>query len=53
MPIMEAESNPANVAPSSALKPYLASKCLWLGAIPPIPPICIPTEAKLANPHNT
>ncbi len=47
-----AESKEAIEPPKSALKPNSDNVLRWPGANEPIPPICIPIEAKLANPHN-
>ena len=49
---MVAESNDANVPANNAFKPNSDKSFLLEGAKEPIPPICIPIEAKLANPHS-
>ena len=49
---MVADNSDASVPPINALKPNLDRFFLCPGANDPIPPICIPIEAKLANPHS-
>ncbi len=51
MPAIVAERYEANVPHSKALIPNLARSTRRVGAISPIPPICIPTELKLAKPQ--
>ena len=47
---MVADIREARVPASRARMPNFERSTLWLGAREPIPPICIPIEAKLANP---
>ena len=48
---MTAVNKDANVPAISAKIPNLDKSLVRLGAKAPIPPICIPMDAKLANPH--
>ena|SRR5690606_17389783 len=52
IPAMVAESSDAIVPPINALNPNCESVFRCAGAIEPIPPICIPIDAKLANPQS-
>ena len=52
MPTITAVNKEANVPPIKANMPNRDKSPLLLGASDPIPPICIPIEAKLAKPHN-
>ena len=49
---MVAESKEAIDPPSTARMPNSESVLRCPGANDPIPPICMPMEAKFANPHN-
>jgi hypothetical protein len=51
IPIMVAESSEANVPAQSARNPSFESKVRFSGTSEPMPPICIPMDAKFANPH--
>jgi hypothetical protein len=51
IPAMVAVSSAAQVPPISALIPKAAKVLRCPGARTPIPPICIPIEAKFANPQ--
>jgi hypothetical protein len=51
MPTITAVNKEANVPPIKANMPNRDKSPLLLGASDPIPPICIPIEAKLAKPH--
>ena len=53
LPIIDAESREANVPANRARRPNCDSNTRLPGANEPIPPICMPMLAKLANPHNT
>ena len=48
---MQAVIKDANAPPIIALKTSSEISFFRSGAIPPIPPNCIPIEPKLANPH--
>ena len=48
---MTAVNSEANVPAIRAKIPNFDKSALLLGANDPIPPICIPMEAKLAKPH--
>ena len=48
---MLAVNKHAMVPPSKAYMPSLLNKPFRFGASAPIPPICIPMEAKFENPH--
>src|SRR5258706_9790409 len=52
MPARVAERKLASVPAIMARRPSRARSCLRSGAKAPIPPIWIPTELKLANPHS-
>ena len=52
IPTIVAERSDARVPASSALIPNWDNKTRLPGAKDPIPPICIPIEAKLANPQS-
>lgn len=52
MPTIVADSKDAKVPPNKARKPSSESITRLVGANPPIPPICIPMDAKLANPQS-
>src|SRR5215831_4010634 len=52
IPARVAERKFASVPASMARKPRRARSCLRSGASAPIPPIWIPTELTLANPHS-
>ena len=52
IPAMVAEIKEAMVPPIKAFMPNLESVLRCPGANEPMPPICMPIEAKLANPHN-
>ena len=49
---MVAVNHEANAPPIIALVTNFAKSFLRSGAIEPIPPSCIPIDAKLAKPHN-
>ena len=51
MPAIEADIRFAMVPASIARTPSLANSPRLFGAKAPIPPICIPMELRLANPH--
>ena len=52
MPAIVAVSHDANAPPNIAFVTSFARSLLRPGAIPPIPPSCIPIEPKFAKPHN-
>src|SRR6185503_10897464 len=52
MPASVAERKLARVPAIIARRPSRARSCLRSGASAPMPPIWMPTELRLANPHN-
>ena len=52
MPAIVADIRETKVPAIIAFKPNSVKIFFILGAIIPIPPICIPIEAKLANPQS-
>ena len=52
IPAMVADRREARVPPSTARMPNSERVFRWPGAREPIPPICMPMEAKFANPHS-
>ena len=52
IPAIVADISEANEPPKTAFKPNSDRVLRWLGASAPIPPICMPIEAKLANPQS-
>lgn len=52
IPIMVADISEVSVPAISAGTPYFDNNTLLFGASDPIPPICIPMEATLANPQS-
>src|SRR6185503_1454717 len=52
MPARVAERKLASVPAIMARRPSRARSCLRSGASAPMPPIWMPTELRLANPHN-
>ena len=51
-PAIVADNSDTIVPANIALKPSSINIGFTLGAITPIPPICIPIDAKFAKPHN-
>ena len=51
MPAMQADIKFARVPTIMALRPRRARSDLRLGASAPMPPICMPTEPRLAKPQ--
>ena len=51
MLIIVADNNDVSVAASNAFRPNCDNNILFLGTNAPIPPICIPIDAKLAKLH--
>ena len=52
MPAIVAVNHDAKAPPNIAFVTSFARSLLRLGAIPPIPPNCMPIEPKFAKPHN-
>jgi len=52
VPTIVADNNDASVPARSARIPNFDNRTRWFGASDPIPPICIPIEAKFAKPQS-
>ena len=52
IPAIVAVNHDANAPPNIALVTNLAKSFFLSGAIDPIPPSCMPIDAKFAKPHN-